>query len=118
MTRGILVMGGSGQLASALARAGGTQIARVGRPECDFDRPETIETTFRAANPWLVINAAAYTFVDAAETDAVAAWRVNRDGPAKLAALCVGAGIPLIHVSTDYVYDGEKPSPYVETDPT
>jgi dTDP-4-dehydrorhamnose reductase len=118
MTRRILVTGGSGQLAAALAAQGGTRVHLVGRPEFDFDKPETIEAAFRAEDPWLVVNAAAYTAVDAAETDAAAAYRANRDGPAALARLCAAAGIPLIHVSTDYVYDGEKPSPYVETDAT
>jgi dTDP-4-dehydrorhamnose reductase len=72
---------------------------------------------FLEADPWLVVNAAAYTAVDAAEKDADAAYRANRDGPAELARLCEAAGIPLIHVSTDYVYDGAKGEPYVETDP-
>ena len=114
MTGPILVTGGSGQLASVLAASPG--IHRVGRPTFDFDHPETIEATFRAAAPRLVVNAAAYTAVDAAETDAEAAYRANRDGPALLARLCAEADIPLIHVSTDYVFDGTKPNPYVETD--
>src|SRR6201999_2724286 len=88
----------------------------VGRPGFDFDRPETIEAAFREAAPRLVGNAAAYTAVDAAETDGEAAYRANRDGPAILARLCVAADIPLIHVSTDYVFDGAKTDPYVETD--
>jgi dTDP-4-dehydrorhamnose reductase len=122
MNRPILVTGGNGQLASALAAAAplsnqATTIHRVGRPDFDFDRPETIEAVFRAAAPRLVVNAAAYTAVDAAENDADAAYRTNRDGPAILARLCAEADIPLIHVSTDYVFDGTKPDPYVETDP-
>ena len=72
----------------------------------------------RQAAPALVVNAAAYTAVDAAEDDADAAFRANRDGPAELARLCEAAGIPLIHISTDYVFDGRKGAPYVETDPT
>jgi dTDP-4-dehydrorhamnose reductase len=116
MTGRILVTGGTGQLAASLAVLGGERVIRVGRPEFDFDRPETIETTFRATEPRLVVNAAAYTSVDAAETDAAAAFRANRDGPEALARLCAAAGIPLIHVSTDYVYDGDKLSPYVEID--
>ena len=91
---------------------------RVGRPELDFDRPASIAGCSRAAAPALVVNAAAYTAVDAAEDDADAAFRANRDGPAELARLCEAAGIPLIHVSTDYVFDGLKGAPYVETDPT
>ena len=72
----------------------------------DFDRPASIAAVFAETAPWLVINAAAYTAVDAAEDDADAAFRANRDGPAELARLCEAAGIPLIHVSTDYVFDG------------
>lgn len=111
----ILVTGGTGQVASELAAR--ASVHHVGRPGFDFDRPETIEATFAAARPALVINAAAYTAVDKAETDVEAAYRANRDGPAILARLCAQAGIPLIHISTDYVFDGAKPSPYVETDP-
>jgi dTDP-4-dehydrorhamnose reductase len=116
MTGPILVTGGTGQLAAALATLGGNRVKLVGRPGFDFDRPATIEATFGAAAPALVVNAAAYTAVDAAEADAAAAFRANHDGPETLARLCATAGVPLIHVSTDYVYDGEKPSPYVEAD--
>src|SRR5580704_16623337 len=69
-----------------------------------------------ASAPPFVINAAAYTAVDAAEDDAAAAFRANHEGPRELARLCEAAGIPLIHVSTDYVFDGLKGAPYVETD--
>jgi dTDP-4-dehydrorhamnose reductase len=115
VTGPILVTGGTGQLASALAAANG--VHRVGRPGFDFDRPETIAAAFHAATPRLVVNAAAYTAVDAAENESDAAYRANRDGPAILARLCAEADIPLIHISTDYVFDGTKPEPYVETDP-
>jgi dTDP-4-dehydrorhamnose reductase len=113
----VLVTGGGGQLASALVACGGPRIRRVGRPEFDFDRPETIGETFQRVAPAAVVNAAAWTAVDAAETDPEGAARANRDGPALLARLCGEAGIPLIHVSTDYVFDGDKGAPYVETDP-
>jgi dTDP-4-dehydrorhamnose reductase len=116
MTGKILVTGKSGQLGSALAAHGGECVEAVGRPDFDFEKPDTIADVFRAAEPWLVVNAAAYTAVDAAETDPRAAFRVNRDGPAELARHCAAAGVPLIHISTDYVYDGVKPSPYVELD--
>jgi dTDP-4-dehydrorhamnose reductase len=116
MTEAILVTGGTGQLAAALAALGGTRVRLAGRPEFDFDRPETIEAAFGAATPSLVVNAAANTAVDAAESDAAAAFRANRDGPEALARLCAASGVPLIHVSTDYVYDGAKAAPYVETD--
>lgn len=114
----ILVTGGSGQLASALAAAGGDRVRRVGRPDFDFDRPDSLEHVFHETAPALVVNAAAYTGVDAAETNQAAAYRANRDGPALLARLCQQAGVPLIHVSTDYVFDGLKGAPYVETDST
>ena len=116
----VLVIGDSaGQLATALvAAAEGVPLRLLGRPELDFDRPETIRAALRGVAPALMVNSAAYTAVDRAETEAEAALRANRDGPATLAAWCADAGIPLIHVSTDYVFDGLKGAPYVETDPT
>ena len=117
MTLGmILVTGGAGQVATELAQR--AAVRRVGRPAFDFDQPETIDQVFHAAEPTLVVNAAAWTAVDAAEAEPDAALRANRDGPARLAALCAAAGVPLIHISTDYVFDGAKGAPYVETDPT
>jgi dTDP-4-dehydrorhamnose reductase len=112
----ILVIGSGGQLATALAQEGGAEIRRLGRPELDLERPETIRLP--EERPRMVVNAAAWTAVDAAEGEPEAAMRANRDGPAALAALCAEAGVPLLHVSTDYVFDGEKGAPYVETDPT
>lgn len=113
--RPILVTGGTGQLASALAAAS-PAVVRVGRPDFDFGRPDSIEAAFRTANPALVVNAAAYTAVDAAESDPDTVYRANRDGPAILARLCAAAGVPLIHISTDYVFDGAKGAPYTEAD--
>ena len=110
----ILVTGGAGQVATELAQR--AVVKRVGRPDFDFDRPETIEAVFAATAPTLVINAAAWTAVDAAESDPEGAMRANRDGPAQLARLCAAAGIPLIHISTDYVFDGAKGAAYAETD--
>ena len=118
MTGTILVTGGSGQLATSLRAAGGDRVRGAGRPALDFDAPDTIRRVFDEVAPAIVVNAAAYTAVDAAENDRDAAARANRDAPGHLAELCAGAGIPLIHVSTDYVYDGRKGAPYVETDPT
>ena len=114
----ILVTGGNGQVATELAASGGGRVVRVGRPEFDFDRPETIAATFNRLRPAAVVNAAAWTAVDLAETAEAAAYRANRDGPAVLAQLCAAVDVPLIHLSTDYVFDGRKPTPYVETDPT
>jgi dTDP-4-dehydrorhamnose reductase len=117
----ILVTGGSGQLAQALGRlapAQGIEVVVLGRPEFDFDRPDTILAAF-ASRPWrYLVNAAAYTAVDAAEADESGAAHANADGPELLATLCAEAKIPFIHVSTDYVFDGAKGAPYLETDHT
>jgi dTDP-4-dehydrorhamnose reductase len=117
----ILITGASGQLGRELvlgAAARGLKFRAVSRPAFDFEAPETVAACFAATNPSLVINAAAYTAVDAAETNEPAARAGNHTGPLQLARLCAAAGIPLLHVSTDYVFDGEKGAPYVETDPT
>ncbi|MDE8346873.1 MAG: sugar nucleotide-binding protein, partial [Acidocella sp.] len=117
----ILVTGASGQLGDALARrlaARGKAFTAVQRPDFDFEKPETISEAFAKTQPTLVINAAAYTAVDKAETDQEAAKACNHTGPLALAKLCEAACIPFIHVSTDYVFDGDKGAPYLETDPT
>ncbi len=113
----ILVTGGTGQVATLLGQVGGDAVRVVGRPVFDFDHPGTLAAALRD-RPSLVVNAAAWTAVDAAEAAPDAAQRANRDGPASLAALCADAGVPLIHLSTDYVFDGAKGAPYAETDPT
>jgi dTDP-4-dehydrorhamnose reductase len=121
MTAPILVTGSTGQLGVALAEAAaalGLVLDRVDRPAFDFDRPGSVADVFTTSAPALVVNTAAYTAVDAAEDDADAAFRANRDGPAELARLCEAAGIPLIQISTDYVFDGLKGAPYLETDAT
>ena len=121
MSGRILITGGSGQLGNALqalAAARKLEYVAVSRPDFDFEKPETIETCFDRVESALVVNAAAYTAVDAAETHADAARAGNHTGPLRLAELCAGRGIPFIHVSTDYVFDGAKGAPYVETDPT
>jgi dTDP-4-dehydrorhamnose reductase len=117
----ILVTGGSGQVAQALVRlapAHDIDVVCVGRPDFDFDKPETIDAVFASRSWDYVVNAAAYTAVDAAEADEAAAARANASGPATLAKLAAEAGIPFIHISTDYVFDGGKGAPYLETDPT
>jgi dTDP-4-dehydrorhamnose reductase len=116
MTAKILVTGGAGQLATALGRLRPEQVVVVGRPEFDFDQPHSIAGVIAAHRPALVINGAAWTAVDAAESDAEGAARANHTGPALLALACRAHGARLIHVSTDYVFDGTKGSPYVETD--
>ncbi len=117
----ILVTGASGQLGDALCRrltARGVAFTAVQRPGFDFEKHETISDVFRKTSPTLVINAAAYTAVDKAETDQEAAKAGNHTGPLELAKLCEAACIPFIHVSTDYVFNGNKGEPYLETDPT
>ncbi len=114
----ILATGGKGQLASALARARPGDVAIAGRPGFDFDRPESIAACVHALRPALVVNAAAWTAVDLAEAEPAAADRANHLGPRLLAEACRAAGARLIHISTDYVFDGHKGAPYIETDPT
>ncbi len=114
----ILATGGSGQLAQALARAGGERVEVIGRPVFDFERPDTLGEAIRARRPALVVNAAAYTAVDAAESAPEEAARANASGPGLVAATCRELGIPLVHISTDYVFDGAKGAPYCEEDAT
>ena len=119
MSAEVLVLGCSGQLARELERLGappGLQLAFAGRERLDLMRRDPGELT-RALKPRAVINAAAYTRVDEAERDPAPALRLNRDVPAALARACAEARIPLVHISTDYVFDGEKGEPYVEADP-
>jgi dTDP-4-dehydrorhamnose reductase len=121
MTAPILVTGRTGQLAVALAdaaRVHGVTVRCLERPILDIEQPASIGQVFAAQAPSLVINAAAYTNVDAAENDVAAAYRANYDGPRELARCCAAASIPLIHISTDYVFDGRKGAPYVESDAT
>jgi len=75
-----------------------------------------VEKALSAYKPVLLINAAAYTNVDKAESEPALAFAVNRDGPDNLAGACAKANLPFIHISTDYVFDGQKKSPYIETD--
>ena len=118
----LLVTGWQGQLAQALvARAVGArdvQACAVGRPALDLCSLPTIERAMSEVRPSVVINTAAYTAVDAAESDEAAAHALNADGAGMIARVAAQKGIPIIHISTDYVYDGTKTCPYVETDPT
>jgi len=115
----IAVFGSSGQVASSLVRGAGERgidLVSGGRPQVDLCDLDSTEAFLQANQPALVVNAAAYTAVDKAETDQDAAFRLNAHGPAVLAALCSAANVPLVHISTDYVFDGTKGSPYLETD--
>ena len=115
----ILVVG-RGQLAVSVARAqrsDNVEVIAVGRPETDLTAPETISRAIDHYVPQVVINCAAYTGVDKAELEPVAAYAVNAEGAAHVARACAERAIPLIHLSTDYVFDGDKPTPYSERDP-
>ncbi|MCC2978210.1 dTDP-4-dehydrorhamnose reductase [Sphingomonas sp. PL-96] len=112
----ILVTGGSGQLGIELARATlpqGWQVVAFDRTGIDLTDPAAIAATVAGGHdgqPWAaVINGAAYTAVDKAESDIVTAWKVNALAPAAFAEACAQAGIPLVQVSTDYVFAGDKP---------
>jgi dTDP-4-dehydrorhamnose reductase len=124
MTQGalnrVLVIGRSGQLAGALKAArwpAGVEVTCRGRDELDLASGAALREAVIAERPDLVINAAAYTAVDKAESEPDLAYAVNRDGPAALAEACQTIGAPLVHVSTDYVFDGRKTGAYVEEDP-
>ncbi len=116
-----MITGGSGQLGDALQKLAirrGLECAVVSRPAFDFLDLGSVDACFAAADPWLVVNAAAYTAVDAAESHEAEARAGNHTGPLRLAELCAARKIPFIHVSTDYVFDGAKGAPYVEEDET
>ena len=116
----VLVTGGSGQVGGALVALppeAGFRFVALGRDELDLLKPKSFAQVL-ASRPWAtIINAAAYTAVDKAETDVEAAWRINALAPACLARQAALAGIPLVHVSTDYVFSGASARPYVEDDP-
>lgn len=116
----LLVTGRTGQLACALIeRAALTpdiQVIALGRPALDLERLATVAAAIRAARPDVVVNAAAFTAVDRAEAEPERAFAVNRDGAAAVARAAAELDAPFIHLSTDYVFAGTKPGPYVETD--
>ena len=114
------IIGSNGQLGWELVRIGearGLKILALDYPEIDIGEPASIDSRIESREIDLIINAAAYTAVDRAESDREAAFAVNHKGPAHLADTCHKRGIPLIHVSTDYVFDGTKLGAYVEEDP-
>jgi len=126
----VLLLGGNGQLGQELQRALaplGTLVAttRSGTlrdgsacETADFNQPESLAALLDRVRPEVVVNAAAYTAVDRAEDDRDAAWRANAEAPGVIARWCAAAGVPLVHYSTDYVFDGQGTRPYREDDAT
>jgi dTDP-4-dehydrorhamnose reductase len=119
MTATILITGAGGQVGHELALGSSRhRLAALTRAELDITDPPRIEAAFDRYNPGVVINAAAYTQVDRAESEPEQAYAINRDAVSHLAHACHGRGLPLLHVSTDYVYSGEGEGDYREDDAT
>lgn len=114
----ILVTGATGQVGFELRRTLATlgEVIAVDLPEIDFADLDSVRACMREIRPQLVVNAAAYTAVDKAEADPDLAMRINGDAPGVLAEEAKRLGAPIIHYSTDYVFDGAKTGPYVELD--
>lgn len=119
MTR-ILLTGVSGQLGQELLQllSPTDDVIAVGRDQMDLAAPDTIHTIIDQHQPDIIVNAAAYTAVDRAETEAALAHRINATAPQIMAESAQQIGAALIHVSTDYVFDGQKNTPYRENDST
>ena len=117
----VFVTGAHGQVAQSLREAAAADPSIVmgfaARPEVDLARPESVLPAMEAFRPDLVVNPAAYTAVDRAEDEPELAFAINRDGAAAVAKAAARLEVPIIHLSTDYVFDGAKAEPYVESDP-
>ncbi|MBL9098194.1 MAG: sugar nucleotide-binding protein, partial [Alphaproteobacteria bacterium] len=116
----LAVFGAAGQLGRALVRvaaAEGVTVAAFDRATADITNAPAVRAALASAAADAVINAAAYTAVDKAESEPERAFAVNRDGARTLAAEAARLNLPLIQVSTDYVFDGTKQGAYVEDDP-
>ena len=116
----ILVTGAGGQLGTELQRIAwpeGWQVTAIDLPDLDLTDTAAIAAKV-AERPWsAIINGAAYTAVDKAESDVVVAWAINALAPAAFGAACAQAGIPLVQISTDYVFDGAKQGAWEPDDP-
>jgi dTDP-4-dehydrorhamnose reductase len=123
MTKNILIFGKHGQVATELRNLDWPEdvvLTQVGSADIDLtsSSAEAVHAIIRQVNADLVINASAYTAVDQAENEPDQAFALNRDAPAYMAKACSALDIPFLHISTDYVFDGTKEGPYLETDPT
>ena len=118
----LAVTGREGQVAAALVEAArgrrDIDVFTLARPALDLARPDTLFPAIEAARPDIIVSAAAYTNVDQAEDERDIAFAVNATGAGKVAEAAARLGIPVIQLSTDYVFDGAKEGTYVETDPT
>lgn len=117
----IAVTGTAGQVVTSLIERGaaaGHEVIAIGRPDLDLADPASVVRALEAAAPDVIVSAAAYTAVDKAETDSDLAHAVNGAGPGAVAQAAKALDVPLIHISTDYVFDGTLDRPYVESDPT
>ncbi len=119
----LLITGAAGLLGTELVRSAGEaawrgRVEAVGLPRAALDvtDPAAIAAALAAHQPHVVVNCAAYTRVDDAEREPELAMRLNSEAPGRLAAACAARGVRLVHLSTDYVFDGQKRAPYVETD--
>ena len=114
----ILITGQHGQVSRELQQRlqGLGELVVLGRDQLDLANPEQIRQQVRSHRPGLIINAAAHTAVDQAENEPDIAFAINATAPGVLAEEAKALGIPLIHYSTDYVFDGSKPAPYTEDD--
>ncbi len=115
----LLCVGRQGQVARALteqAEARGIHVISRGRPELNILDPQSIRANLNELKPDIVLNAAAYTAVDKAESEPAAADALNHAAASNLAAISAEMNLPLVHISTDYVFDGQSQNPYVETD--
>ncbi|AXS80041.1 dTDP-4-dehydrorhamnose reductase [Dechloromonas sp. HYN0024] len=116
----ILLLGKDGQVGWQLQRslAPHGPVVACARSQCDLADPAQIRSVLRSVRPSVIVNATAYTAVDKAESEPELAYRINAEAPGILAAEAATLGALLIHYSTDYVYDGSKAAPYVESDAT
>ncbi|CAD5109719.1 dTDP-4-dehydrorhamnose reductase [Zestomonas carbonaria] len=116
----VLVTGARGQVGHELLRRApdGFMVSGLGSTDLDVGDAVQVEAIIERLRPQLIINAAAYTAVDKAESEPEQAYRVNRDGVAHLARTAAAADIPVLHISTDYVFSGDAEQPYRETDST
>lgn len=117
----MVVTGRQGQVVRSLLERGALgesfEIVALGRPDLDLRHSEEIAAALRRAQPDVIVSAAAYTAVDRAETEEAEAHVINAVAPGRIAGFAALLGVPVIHLSTDYVFDGEKMEPYLETDP-